>query len=135
MDNLSAEARSKTMAAVRSKNTTPEIRVRRMLHSLGYRFRIHCATLPGKPDLAFASRKKAVFVHGCFWHRHRNCKHATTPQIHSEYWLKKFTANTSRDRAALRSLRRLGWQATIVWECQLKQPGKVAQRLVRFLQA
>ena len=120
MDKLSAERRSSNMRQIRSKNTAPELLLRRMLHRLGYRFRLHRKDLPGKPDLVFPSRRKAIFVHGCFWHQHSGCREGRVPGTRLEYWKPKLTRNQQRDTAAQSALREQGWQFLVVWECQLK---------------
>jgi DNA mismatch endonuclease (patch repair protein) len=133
MDHLSVEGRSRQMSLVKSKNTGPELAVRKVVFSMGYRYRIHGAGLPGKPDLVFVRRKKAVFVHGCFWHRHHGCKKATTPSSNTEYWLPKFDRTVERDRQALNALHERGWRALVVWECELKDMGALADKLRAFL--
>ena len=109
---------SRVMARVRSKDTQPELRVRQFLHSSGLRYRLHRRDLPGKPDLAFPRAKVAIFVHGCFWHRHRHCPKTRTPKSHIAFWKEKFAANIGRDRKNARQLRRQGWTVLIIWECQ-----------------
>jgi len=121
------------MAAIRSKNTKPELFVRRMVHAMGYRYRLHCEDLPGKPDMVFASRWKIILVHGCFWHRHHNCGRATSPKTRTEYWQEKFASNIERDRRTMRKLRSLGWGVMKVWECELRRSEKLAKRISRFL--
>lgn len=121
------------MSLVKSKNTGPELTVRKLVFSMGYRYRIHGAGLTGKPDLLFVRKKKAVFVHGCFWHRHKDCKKATTPASNTEYWLPKFAKTVERDRHALESLRELGWKSLVVWECELKDMAALAEKLRAFL--
>ena len=133
MDTLSTRERSRRMASIRSKNTKPELFVRTMLHALGYRFRIHQRQLPGSPDLVFASRKKVIFVHGCFWHGHRGCKVANIPQTRTQYWKDKFEANRRRDRRNRAQLSREGWRVLTVWECELKVPDRACGRLTAFL--
>lgn len=107
------------MAAIRNANTRPELILRRALHRAGFRFRLHDKRLPGKPDLVLAKYKTAIFVHGCFWHRHARCRFTTTPQVNKSFWLAKFAANLQRDALAKRALRRIGWNVLVVWECQL----------------
>jgi DNA mismatch endonuclease (patch repair protein) len=119
-DKFSPAERSTIMAAVRSSNTTPERVVRSTLHRLGYRYRLHDARLPGKPDLSFPSRRIALFVHGCFWHRHPGCKRAAMPSAHRDYWLPKFERNIRRDDEHRVKLEALGWTVLVVWECQLR---------------
>src|SRR6202011_1003364 len=110
--------RSANMRQIRSKNTTPELLLRRMLHRLGYRFRLHRRDLPGKPDLVFPSRRKVIFVHGCFWHMH-NCRWGNvTPATNAEFWQTKRQANVHRDHQALQSLAAAGWKVFVVWECE-----------------
>jgi DNA mismatch endonuclease (patch repair protein) len=121
------------MAAVHSKNTNPELAVRRMVHALGYRYRLHCKTLPGKPDLVFPSRRKIILVHGCFWHRHRKCQYATSPKTRVRFWEEKFRANTTRDRRTARELKKMGWVVKVVWQCELKNPQRLTRHLDEFL--
>ena len=132
-DHLEPSDRSKNMAAIRSKNTQPELAVRRITHSLGYRYRLHVRELPGTPDLVFPRHRKVIFVHGCFWHRHSSCKYASTPKTRVEFWDKKFRANLERDRFVKSALRKLGWKVLIVWQCELKQTETLVKRLSRFL--
>lgn len=127
-------ATSRRMAAVGQRDTGPEMIVRRLLHSMEFRYRLHLRGLPGSPDIVFRSRKKVIFVHGCFWHRH-GCKKATTPATNRAYWLPKFAANVRRDRRNVAALRRAGWKVLIVWECQTRDPSKLEARLRRFLEA
>jgi DNA mismatch endonuclease (patch repair protein) len=108
------------MAKVRSKNTTPEINVRRAAHALGLRFRLHRRDLPGSPDLTFVKEKKVLFVHGCFWHRHKGCRRSTTPKSNAEFWSQKFAANEARDSRVQDLLRSAGWEVIIIWECETK---------------
>jgi DNA mismatch endonuclease (patch repair protein) len=117
-DRLSKARRSWNMSRIRGRNTTPELIVRRLLHRMGYRFRLHGKNLPGRPDIVLKKYKTVIFVHGCFWHRHKGCKNCTTPSNRREWWLKKLNGNAARDRLHLRALRRLGWRALVVWECQ-----------------
>lgn len=133
VDRITPEARSRNMARVRGKDTGPEMRVRRVLHALGYRFRIHVPDLPGKPDLVFTRRRKVVFVHGCFWHRHPGCRRAAMPASRTEFWERKFRLNRARDETALRELAGRGWETLTVWECQTEDPANLTRRLVAFL--
>lgn len=121
------------MAAVHSENTTPELAIRKLVFAMGYRYRLHVAGLPGRPDLVFPGRRKILFVNGCYWHRHRNCRYATTPKTNVEFWLAKFEANVRRDRANLKALRSLGWQVLTIWQCQLKNPDKLGKKIDAFL--
>ncbi len=132
-DHVSRKKRSLIMAAVHSKDTKPEMAVRRLTHGMGYRYRLHVANLPGRPDLVFPSRGKVLFVHGCFWHRHTGCRYATLPKSRVEFWNAKFAANVARDRRARRELKKLGWQVLTVWQCELKDQSKLAERLDEFL--
>ena len=133
VDRLSPEARSQLMASIGSKDTAPELAVRRLLHALGYRFRLHRRDLPGTPDIVLPGRRKAIFVHGCFWHGHPGCRFATRPATRPEFWAEKIGRNQTRDRIAVARLRRLGWSVATVWECSLRRPELVAARLYRFL--
>lgn len=133
MDGITSAERSAQMALVKSKNTRPEIRVRKLAHSLGYRYRLHGARLPGKPDLVFAKRKKVVFVHGCFWHRHAGCRKSTTPATNLDYWLPKFDRTIERDQHNIERLSSLGWSALVVWECELNDLNALGQQLRAFL--
>ena len=112
--------RSRNMSAIKSKNTKPEITLRKLLHSMGYRFRLHRKDLPGSPDIVLPKYKTVIFVHGCFWHRHENCKYATTPKTRKEFWEKKFRENINRDNLNQANLSLKGWKIIIIWECQLK---------------
>ena len=115
-----AKERSKNMAAIKSKNTNPEIKVRKLLHSLGYRFRLHKKELPGSPDIVLKKYKTVVFVHGCFWHRHKECKYASNPKTREEFWNKKFLSNIERDIKVRERIKAAGWKSIVVWECELK---------------
>ncbi|SRR6266705_1685531 len=124
--------RSANMRAIRSKGMKPELTVRHLVHSHGYRYRLHRADLPGKPDLVFASRRKVIFVHGCFWHSH-GCKLSHVPKSNRGYWLPKLARNVARDKKNRTALAAQGWRSLVIWECQLKQLAKVRRRIVRFL--
>lgn len=126
--------RSSIMRKVKSKDTGPEMIVRRMLHRLGYRYRLHRADLPCKPDIVFPGRRKVVFVHGCFWHGHECPRGARVPKTNREYWTAKIARNIERDKAGRAKLRRLGWRSMIVWECELKNAVRLERRLVKFLE-
>jgi DNA mismatch endonuclease (patch repair protein) len=134
VDTLSPEARSERMGRIRSKHTKPEMLVRRLVHGLGYRYRLHKRDLPGSPDLIFKSRKKVVFVHGCFWHGHA-CKLGRMPKSKIDFWSKKKDSNRARDARVLGELEALGWQALVLWECELKDMGKLEQSIRSFLDA
>ncbi|UQR68190.1 very short patch repair endonuclease [Bradyrhizobium sp. C-145] len=118
------------MAQVRSKNTTPEMAVRKAAHALGLRFRLHRKDLPGTPDLVFSSRRIALFVHGCFWHRH-DCRRASMPASNVEYWTAKFDRNIRRDARAAVDLREVGWRCVRIWECEANDPRKLVRILRR----
>ena len=133
VDNLSPEERSRLMSRVRGKNTKPEMIVRQLAHRLGFRFRLHRRDLPGSPDLVFPGRKKVIFVHGCYWHRH-NCKKATTPKTNVDFWNKKFDDNIMRDNKNLSDLAELGWETMVVWQCEAEKPDNLADRLIEFLE-
>lgn len=133
MDILAPAERSKRMALVRAKDTKPELVVRRLVHSLGYRYRLHAANLHGRPDMVFGLLKGVIFVHGCFWHRHPGCRNNRTPKSRLEYWLPKLRANRYRDRKVQRALAKDGWSSLVIWECELKNLGSVRQRVVAFL--
>ena len=116
------------MSRIRGKHTTPEKAVRSLLHRLGYRFRLHGKKLPGKPDIVLPKYKTVIFVHGCFWHRHKGCKNCTTPTNRREWWLAKLNANAARDKVHQRALRKIGWRSIVVWECETERhfrPGRV----------
>ena len=133
MDTLTKERRSWNMGRIRSKDTAPELRVRSILHRLGFRFRLHASKLPGKPDIVLARWNHVILVHGCFWHRHPGCRFAYTPKSRVEFWTEKFAGNVKRDRIAVRELKRLGWHVTTVWECETADPGKLAAKLERSI--
>lgn len=128
-DTLSPAERSRLMSKIRSKNTGPERAVRSLLHRAGHRFRIHVRSLPGTPDVVLPASRVVVFVHGCFWHRHKGCKVATSPKTHKKFWNEKFARNVANDQKHRRRLRRLGWRVVVVWACQLKNPPKILARV------
>ena len=109
---------SRNISAIKSKNTKPEIKVRKLLHSMGYRFRLHSKDLPGSPDIVLPKYKTVIFVHGCFWHRHENCKYASTPKTRKEFWNKKFTENKKRDSEIQEKIKILDWRSVVIWECE-----------------
>jgi DNA mismatch endonuclease, patch repair protein len=131
MDNVSREKRSEIMRAVRRKSTGPELRVRSALHAMGRRFRLHAPDLPGSPDIVFRGLKKAIFVHGCFWHGHVHC--GRVPKTNVPYWRAKFERNRRRDAVVRGRLSKLGWSSLVVWECQLIDLHRLGMRLSRFL--
>ncbi len=135
-DSLTSRERSERMRRVRSKNTKPEMAVRRLLHALGYRYRLHVADIPGRPDIVFRKRRKVIFVHGCFWHRHDDpaCKLARLPKSRLDFWLPKLNANRERDRQTRNRLLKEGWKILVVWECELRDKEQLRNKLVRFLE-
>lgn len=122
MDVVDSATRSRMMGNIRGKDTKPEVTVRKYLHAHGYRFRLHRADLPGKPDIVLAGLKTCIFVHGCFWHRHPGCRYTTTPKTREEFWQEKFRGNVERDRRAHQALAGLGWTVLTIWECELRSP-------------
>ena len=131
-DQFSVAERSAIMRRVRSVDTEPELRIRKMVHQLGFRFRLHGKALPGKPDLVITRRKQAVFVHGCYWHQH-HCYASKRPRTNRRYWNRKLDRNIERDKENLRLLKQQGWRVLIIWECELRKPGQLQRRLLRFL--
>lgn len=120
MDRLSANRRSWLMSRVRGENTTPELTVRKYLHALGFRYRLHVKELPGKPDIVLPKYRTVVFVHGCFWHRHRGCRYASMPKSNVKFWIKKFKLNVARDKRNAVALRKAGWRCLTIWGCETK---------------
>lgn len=134
MDDPPIEAsRSKLMSRVRGRDTKPELVVRRLLHTLGFRFRLHRRDLPGTPDIVLPRHRLAIFVHGCFWHRHVGCVKTTTPKTREAFWKEKFDRNLLRDQRNLKGLAELGWRTAIVWECETKDIPSLRGRLVTLL--
>lgn len=134
-DVYSSEKRSWVMSRIRGKSTSPEVKVRSLTHRLGYRFRLHGKELPGKPDLVFHSRKKVIFVHGCFWHGHDCPRGSRHPKSNAEYWHAKIRSNVERDARIQGELSSLGWNVMVVWECQLRDLDEVARNINKFLSA
>lgn len=132
-DVFTPEQRSRVMGRVKGKNTKPEMKVRRLAHALGYRFRLHRKDLPGSPDLVFPGRGKVIFVHGCFWHGHDCPRGSRQPKQNAEYWRAKIARNVERDRQAVDALEDQGWSVLTLWECELKDAGVLKQRLEGFL--
>lgn len=131
-------SRGENMRRIRSKDTAPEMTVRRLVHGLGYRYRLHRKDLPGNPDLVFSSRKKVIFVHGCFWHQHEDlsCKITNTPKTNLEYWLPKLERTKQRDELNQQKLKETGWDVLVIWECEIETSlDKVAKRINKFLNA
>ncbi len=134
MDIWSKEKRSYVMSRIRSRDTSPEKAIRSLLHGMGYRFRLHDAKLPGKPDIVFKKAKKAIFVHGCFWHLHRGCRDGTIPKTDHERWKQKLERNVERDKLHIKALRKDGWKVLVLWECDVeKRICKVVKKLESFL--
>lgn len=134
IDRVSPETRSAIMRSVGTKNTGPELCVRKLLHKLGYRYRLHRHDLPGRPDIVFPGRRKVVFVHGCFWHGHK-CSHGRLPRSRTEYWEPKIESNRHRDKECMRRLRASGWSTLVVWQCELKDMSRLRAKLIEFLGA
>jgi DNA mismatch endonuclease (patch repair protein) len=135
MDSISPRRRSENMRRIRSKGMAPELAVRRLVFSMGFRYRLHVSGLPGKPDLVFSRHKKVIFVHGCFWHNHqsKNCGIARMPRSNVAYWRPKLAANRLRDATHLADLRKLGWNSLTIWECELEDRAQVSKKIRRFL--
>lgn len=131
-DTLTKAERSERMSRIRGKDTGPELALRRALHRLGFRYRLHDKRLPGRPDMVLPRYQTVVLVHGCFWHRHAGCPIATTPKSNTPYWLSKFTATTARDERNIKALRKLGWRVVIAWECELNTLAKAERTAARL---
>ena len=125
--------RRRIMSAVGQRDTKPEMLVRRLLHTMNYRYRLHRKDLPGRPDIVFGSRRKAIFVHGCFWHRHPGCSKASSPKTRADFWAEKFDRNVERDQQVERRLAEMSWQSLIVWECETRTPDTLSLKLRAFL--
>ncbi len=135
MDVLTPEQRSYCMSRIRGSDTTPELAVRRLVHAMGYRFRLHRRDLPGRPDIVLPRHRKVILVHGCWWHRH-NCRHGRPrAKTNAAFWRRKLDGNVGRDRRNIRLLRKAGWRVLVVWECQTRDAGRLLPRLERFLSA
>jgi DNA mismatch endonuclease (patch repair protein) len=132
-DRLSPARRSENMRRIPSKGTNPEMFVRRFVHAQGFRYRLHVSGLPGKPDLVFPKLRKVIFVHGCFWHLHKSCSEGRIPESRRDYWEPKLIKNVERDRKHLASLRKLGWRALVIWECEIKNSERTEERIISFL--
>ncbi len=136
-DTLAPAERSARMALIQGKNTKPELAVRRLVHGMGYRYRLHAPELPGRPDLVFRPRRKAIFVHGCFWHRHDDptCKLARLPRSRLDFWKTKLEGNRARDARVVAELGSLGWATLVLWECQIKTRASLEATITEFLGA
>lgn len=134
-DKLTPERRSRNMARIKSKDTSPELIVRKLAYSIGYRFRLHRKDLPGKPDIVFPSKNKVIFVHGCFWHQHPNkkCLDSRLPKSNRKYWIQKLEKNKIRDDFAKKSLSKLGWKYSVIWECETTKSDKLKRKIYKFL--
>ena len=132
-NHIISASRSKNMSAIKSKNTKPEVEVRKLLHSMGFRFRLHKKDLPGSPDIVLPKYKTVIFVHGCFWHRHQNCKYASNPKTRVDFWNKKFKDNIERDIKNQEKLKSFGWKSKIIWECETKNIDKLREKLIHIM--
>lgn len=132
-DTLSPKERSERMSKIRGKGSNPEMRLRRLVHGLGFRYRLHVKELPGKPDLVFPAKRAVIFMHGCFWHRHEGCKLARLPKSKLDFWMAKLEANRQRDLIHQRQLSDLGWRVLVIWECELNDIEHVSQIIKKFL--
>lgn len=133
VDVFSPEERSAIMRKVKGKDTKPELVIRSLLHRLGYRFRLHRKDLPGKPDIVLPKFKKVIFVHGCFWHGHKGCKNANRPKSNVSYWNKKIDRNMQRDKTNQSKLKDMGWDSLTIWECEIRDADKLANKICEFL--
>ena len=133
MDVFNKTVRSAVMRSVKSKNTGAEMKVRRLIHAAGFRYFLHVKNLPGKPDIVFPRRKKAIFVHGCFWHQHPGCRSAHRPASNSDYWNAKLDRNMARDERNLAMLKESGWEIFVVWECAIRDQDTLLETLKNFL--
>ena len=132
-DLVSSQTRSRIMASVRRRDTRPELVIRHSLHRLGFRFRVSDRSLPGSPDIKLSRYRTVIFVNGCFWHRHNGCRYATLPASNREWWVEKFAQNVARDRRKIQQIRKAGWRVMVVWECAVRDPGRVRDRAIRRL--
>ncbi len=133
MDTVSKEKRSEIMRRVKSMQTKPELKVRKLLFSMGYRYRLHMKDLPGKPDIVFTKKKKIIFVHGCFWHQHPGCKKKGLPKSNQAFWKSKFDKNIKRDSQNILILNEMGWKVLVIWECELKEDKALSKKISDFL--
>ena len=133
MDIVDRKRRSLMMAKIGPRHTRPELAVRRLLHRLRFRFRLHRTDLPGRPDVVLPRYRLVIFVHGCFWHRHQGCVNCTMPKTRTGFWIRKFDQNVARDTRMARALRRSGWRVMTIWECETERPSTLERRLLRVL--
>ena len=131
-DVHSKQTRSYNMSQIKGKNTKPEMLVRKFLFSKGFRYKLHVNNLPGRPDIVLPKYDTVIFVHGCFWHGHPNCRRATRPQTNTSFWDKKINGNKARDRKNIRLLRKDGWSVLVIWQCQIKDESKLTKKLLQF---
>lgn len=131
-DHVSPERRSQLMRGIRRKDTAPEMFVRRAAHALGLRYRLHCESLPGKPDLVLPKWRTVIFVNGCFWHRHPGCKRASVPKSNVEFWQRRFVTNVQRDEQNYARLQQMGWKVVILWECEVIGADRATKQLLRY---
>ena len=134
VDTLTKKERSERMSLIRASGSAPELKLRRLVHRMGFRYRLHVKGLPGKPDLVFPSRRAVIFMHGCFWHRHGGCKLARLPKSKLDFWEPKLNANKQRDIGDQRKLKELGWRVLVIWECELANLDHVSSTVTKFLE-
>lgn len=134
MDVFSREKRSQIMSRVSGKNTKPELIVRSLLHNMGYRFRLHRKDLPGQPDITLPKYNKVIFIHGCFWHGHKDCRRSKRPTTNKKFWHKKLDKNIARDKTNIKYLKELGWDTLVVWTCEVKDVNRLKNKLISFLE-
>ncbi|RDD29370.1 very short patch repair endonuclease [Prosthecochloris sp. ZM] len=132
VDRISKEKRSRNMSRIKSGDTKPELAVRKALHAHGLRFRLHRKDLPGTPDIVLPKHSTVIFVHGCFWHRHKGCRFAYTPKSRMEFWQAKFDSNIERDRRVAQKLSNAGWRVLIIWECETRDPNKISNIIQKY---
>ncbi|WP_081501745.1 very short patch repair endonuclease [Pseudomonas sp. GM60] len=133
MDTLTREHRSWLMSQIKGKNTKPEIKVRQLIYALGYRYRLHGKQLPGCPDIVFFGKKKVIFVNGCYWHGHLNCRYAALPKTNIEFWSDKIAKNKERDHRNVAALESEGWKVAVIWQCEIRSPELLVEKIKNFL--
>lgn len=133
MDIYSIQKRSEVMRCVKARDTAPEVTVRRILHKLGFRYRLHVPSLPGRPDIVLPKHRRIIFVHGCFWHLHRHCKASRLPKSRRAWWRKKLKGNVFRDSIAFEQLKELGWKVDVIWECETQKQHNLVSRLTTLM--
>lgn len=133
-DKFSKEKRSQIMSRIKGKDTKPELLIRSLIHQSGYRYSLHKKDLPGNPDIVFTKRKKVIFIHGCFWHGHKNCRRGSRPATNKKFWDEKISKNITRDKRNYRKLAKLGWQKLVLWECQLIKVEDAYLKIIRFIE-